>query len=153
MRNADQPALKALCDQLRETVKTGKFHPIQTVPGVIDHLDGPTMEQEVKAHFMNPSNQDRILAYTNDQVVAYNDHIRNMKGLPPTLSVGERVVNNSAIVINGRMMAVEDEFEVTEVSSSTSLKKIDTNIELEVLHCTLAGRYGTFRNVPIPVDR
>ena len=41
MRNSGQPALIDVCQQLRDTVETGKFNPIQIVPGVIDLLDEP----------------------------------------------------------------------------------------------------------------
>lgn len=153
MRNADQPALMEVCDQLRETVEKGKFRPIRTVPGVIDLLDGPTMQAEVNTHFLNPSNQDRILAYTNARVVAYNDYIRQLRGLPPTLTVGERVVNNAAIQIGPSMMAVEDEFVVTAVSDSSTLIPITANVDLEVLYCSLQGVHKTFSRVPVPVDR
>src|SRR5690606_25117534 len=45
MRNAGQSALIDLCKQLRETVETGVFKPIQIVPGVIDHL---TTQEELE---------------------------------------------------------------------------------------------------------
>lgn len=153
MRNAEQPALMAICSQLRETVETGVFKPIKPVPGVVDHLGGSDMEREVISHFKDPSNHDRILAYTNNQVMAYNNYIREMRGLPPTLVVGDRVVNNSAIQMSGDMMSVEDEFEVVEIAPTTTKILIEPGVELEVLYCTLSGVHATFTRVPVPVDR
>lgn len=151
MRNADQPALMAACSQLRQTVETGEFKPIRVVPGVIDLLDGPAMAREIEAHFKDPSNHDRILAYTNQRVIDYNDHIRHLRGLPPTLTVGERVVNNSAIKMGDSMMRVEDEFAITEVSSPT-LREVSPGVDIEVVYCTLNGAHGTFTMVPVPTD-
>lgn len=150
----DNPHLQAINEQLRNTVKTGEFKPIKTVPGVIDLLDGDQMEKEVQSHFMDPDNQDRILAYTNKRVVMYNDYIREMRGLPPLLTVGEHVINNSAIQMpTGGMMATEDEFQVIEVASGPKDDEIEPGVELEVLRCTLKGRHATFPNVKVPTDR
>jgi exodeoxyribonuclease V len=153
MRNAEQPGLMAICNQLRQTVETKSFQPIHVISGVVDLLTADQMEQEVSAHFIDPTNQDRILAYTNHRVIQYNDHIRNLRGLPSILTVGERVINNSAISLNRMMMAVEDEFEVTKVASNPTSIVIDADASLEVLHCTLSGRHATFTNVPVPIDR
>lgn len=153
MRNADQPALMEACSQLRQTVETKEFWPIKIVPGVIDYLEGPEMEKEVATHFLRPDNQDRILAYTNNQVMAYNDHIRGLRALPPRLTVGEIVVNNSVIVLRTGMMRVEDEYEITAMTGNTTMVEIEPGTELEVVHATLVGRHETFTNVPVPVDR
>jgi hypothetical protein len=86
-------------------------------------------------------------------VVAYNDHIRQLRGLPPDLSVGERVVNNSAILLGAGMMAAEDEFVVSEVSPETDLVPIDAGVQLEVRYCTLVNVHKTFTRIPVPVNR
>lgn len=153
VRNANQPALLAVCTQLRETVETGKFRPIKTVPGVIDLLDGPSMEKEIQAHFKDPTNHDRILAYTNNQVIAYNDYIRIFRGLPSTFTVGEHVVSNTAIQM-GRlgMIHVEDEFRIDRVTQPCKVL-LDEGVEFEVIYCTLSGSHYTFEQVPVPVDR
>ncbi len=162
MRNADQPALMTLCNQLRETVKTDVFRPIKVVPGVIDLLDGPQMEREIELHFTDPSNHDRILAYTNNRVIAYNDHIRDMRGLPSTFTVGEHVISNSAMQFPMpgtnlvQVMSVEDEFEVTDVSPSIHTVVIEPNATFDCMFVTLKGVYGNqgiFKNVPIPVNK
>jgi len=153
VRNAGQPALMAACDQLRETVKTGKFRPIEIVPGVIDHLDEHQMQQEINSHFLNPDNDHRILAYTNGRVIQYNDYIRELRGLPKLLTPGERVINNTAIPLgeNG-MLSVEDEFVVERVAPVTVKIPIDGDVELEVLNCMLRGVHKTV-TMPVPVDR
>ena len=154
MRNANQPALMDVCNQLRETVKTGVFKPIKTVPGVIDLLDGPEMEREITSHFKDPTNHDRVLAYTNARVIDYNDFIRHMRGLPPMFTKGERVVNNSAISMgNAGMLSVEDEFEIRSVSQNICEIEIEFGTKLEVVFCDLLGAHTQFSKVPVPVNR
>jgi exodeoxyribonuclease V len=152
VRNAEQPALLAICNQLRQTVETGQFWPIKTVPGIIDLLDPSAMERELIQHFKDPTNQDRILAYTNARVMDYNKFVREMRGLPPILTVGERVVANSAMSVGKiGMIHVEDEFQITRASPPRKIL-LEQNVELEVTYCRLSGVHCTFDQMPIPVD-
>lgn len=158
MRNAQQPALMAVCQQLRETVISGintgqpRFYPIQVVPGVIDHLTQDQMTAEVSRLFRSPSVQDRILCYTNKKVNRLNEYIRTvLRGMPPELTEGEYVVNNAA-VINGRMsLRVEEEFEVTEVGQVMTHHIADEMLQVRLV--TLTGKHGVFKDVPVPLDR
>ena len=152
MRNAEQPALLAICNQLRQTVETGIFKPIKTVPGVIDLLNPVSMEQEITTHFKDPTNQDRILAYTNAKVMEYNNYIRYMRGLPAHLSIGERVVANSAMSVGKiGMIHVEDEFQAIHVSPPTKVA-IERGVDLDVVFCRLRGSFYTFDNLAVPID-
>jgi len=98
IRNAGQPALMAICEQYRETVQTGVFKPIEAVPGVIDRVDGPTMENLIRNTFKETQADSRILCYRNVQVKAYNTFIRDFRQLPPYFTVGERLVCANAYV-------------------------------------------------------
>jgi nucleoside-triphosphatase THEP1 len=154
MRNANQPALMAVCDQLRETVKTGIFKPIQIVPGVIDLLDNNQMQEQIAAHFMQQTYDSRILAYTNNQVMAYNDYIRSLRNLPREFTVGERLINNSAIQLRRRMLSVEEEVTVEWVSPEITDVPIDEGAVLQVRYMNLESRVGELlENIPVPVDR
>lgn len=112
MRNADQPLLQQLCDQLRETVATGVFKPIQPHEGVIDHLTDAELELGLRHYFTEQTHESRILAYTNERVLMYNDHIRTLRGLPDEFTVGEFLVNNSSFQMGDRRIPVEAEVEV-----------------------------------------
>lgn len=161
VRNAGQPALMAVCQQLRQTVETGVFQPIQTVPGVIDHVDDATMEQLLVSTFQQQTREARVLAYTNKRVVAYNDFIRDMRGLPSEYGMGEFLVNNQAIRLSSQMLSVEEEVEIVSRQDKTELAEIQDYdpiskkpVELEVRISTLRSRLGvTYHNVPMPVDR
>jgi exodeoxyribonuclease-5 len=119
MRNAGQPALMALCKQLRDTVETGVFHPIQEVPGVIDVLDDAQALQFVDTNFQTQQPGGRILAYSNARVQEYNAYIRHIRGLPPYFVQGEILVNNSPVLIpyNDTMRALAIEREITVLDS------------------------------------
>ena len=72
MRFGNIPALIDLEEQLRDTVKTGIFKPIQLVPGVIDLYDNQAMEASIRSTFINPDNESRIATYTNNRSI-YNN--------------------------------------------------------------------------------
>lgn len=154
MRNAEQPALMALCDQFRQTVLTGTFSPIDIVPGVIDWLPADQAEILVASKFLPANHGSRILAYTNNQVNGLNDYIREVRQLPPNYTQGETLVCNSAIEINRNMIRVEEEVTVLHVDSSSTLLIIDEGAELEVVYATISTALGgVFKKVPLPVNK
>jgi len=112
IRNAHQPALLAVCNQLRKTVETTVFKPIQIVPGVIDLMDDYTYQQEINRQFQTQTTAARILAYTNKRVIQYNEHIRAMRALPKEYQAGEYLVNNNVYHHDHGILSVEAEVEV-----------------------------------------
>jgi exodeoxyribonuclease-5 len=153
MRNAEQPALMDVCQQLRTTVETGEFKPIRIVPGVIDLLSDEQMALEIEQHFLNQTHNTRVLAYTNNRVMEFNDHIRGLRQLPAEFTVGEHLINNSAIQLKQRMMSVEEEVTISKVGDLEKID-IDDDVELEVRYMDLDSRIGeTFYNIPVPVNR
>lgn len=99
MRN-DGDILKTSA-QFKETVKTGVFTPIEAVAPQIMHVDGPTFQKLIdKAYLASDytSKSARILAWTNARVLEYSQYIREAKGLPTNLQVGEVVVSNKPII-------------------------------------------------------
>jgi hypothetical protein len=158
MRNAGQPALMAVCQQLRDTVETGVFHPIQCVPGVIDWADDVEMETLIGQTFAQQTRASRILSYTNARVTDYNEHIRTIRNLDHEYRAGEILVNTQAIQLGKSMLSVEAEVEIIDQSLKTELAFIGNSpqgvIELEVRSCTLKSSLGKlYTNVPLPADR
>ena len=116
VRNANSPALVNLCSQLRDTVETGVFRPIQNIPGSVEYLDGPQMQsklQDIFATDLNPS--CRILAYTNDRVKEFNAYIREIRGLPEKVSVGDVLVSASTYQVGKSTLNVEREVTVSHI--------------------------------------
>lgn len=147
------PELQALNQQLRETVETGVFKPIQIIPGIIDWLDDEGMQRELQNTFAAQTHESRVLAFTNQRVVQFNDYIRQLRNLPPEWTNGEMLVNNSAIRFKNRMFSVEEEFTIISQASVTEDIDLDGAI-FKVRRTTLESRLGErFSDVPIPVDR
>lgn len=160
VRNADQPALQEACARLRHTVRTGEFLPIQIVPGVIDHVDDAGMQDEIAKHFRQQTRQHRILAYSNNRVLQYADHIRELRGLPETFTEGELLINNTMTRISKKAtLAVEEEVELLKIGQQSEFLLIDEfdpsgPVQLEVRYATIKTQFnGEFSNVPLPVDR
>lgn len=149
------PELQALNEQLRVTVETGEFFPIATVPGVIDLLDDEQMQEELAKTFQIQNSSSRILAYTNNRVNEYNDHIREVRSLPSHFTAGESLISNSAVQFSKYMFSVEEEVTILDMASRTTMIPIDTGVELEVCYSTLLPKRGAIpiEKIPVPVDR
>lgn len=154
------PELQAVNQQLRDTVETGDFQPIKIVPGLIDWLDDDQMQQEISSTFTHQTHSSRILAYTNDRVNQYNDHIRDLRHLPSHYTEGELLINNSAIALKtgesnrSVMVSVEAELEILDLAPSNSMVNIAPDADLEVCYASIQlSRGSVFQKVALPVDR
>ena len=153
VRNAGQPALVALCAQLRAQVETLDFKPIQIVPGVVDLYDDEQMETAIQARFMTQDLQTKILAYKNERVLMYNEHIRDMRGLPLWFIQGEKLINNSAMQMTGGMISVEQEIEIVNQNKNSEMDVLEPGIELEIFKCDVRSRGTTYYDMRVPRDR
>lgn len=154
MRNNNQPALMAVCQQLRETVETGVFKPIQIVPGVIDYLGDAAMQDKIAEYFQPGTNlTTRILAYSNKHVTDYNGYIRELRQLPTEFIPGEVVVNNAAIRMGNNQMSAEQEFTISDTKGIVN-HVIEGGVDLAVQLVELSNEYGDIiYSVPVPVDK
>lgn len=155
MRNAGQPALMTVCAQLRDTVETGIFKPIQIVPGIIDHVGDDEMQQLVYDHFQHQTRSARILTYTNQKSILYNEFVRDIRQLPYEYGVGELLINNQPIQLRDRQgLSVEAEVEIIGQDEQTELMTIEPGVKLEVRNSVIRTGIGqVFTEVPMVVDR
>lgn len=144
--------LMALNQQLRTQVETKVFQPIQIVPGVIDYLTDAELEAEIANRFTQQNRDDAIIAYTNKRVVAYNDHIRTLRGLPDQFTVGEVLTNNSALQLRDGMIQTESEVEILDIDPvEQAIKYAGTDLKINLYSVMNKGiRYD---EVKVPVDR
>lgn len=155
----DRLELQALNEQLRETVETGIFKPIQIIPGIIDLLSDEEMEAELAAKFSQQNVEDRILAYSNSRVLNYNDHIRTLRGLPDLLTPGENLVNNSATMLNSGMINVETPVFIRDVKphlEDVIIEPATQDKPAVVLRCQvmdISTATDDFDDVKVPVDK
>lgn len=154
MRNSGQPALMAICEQLRETVRTGVFKPIQTVPGVIEHLDDDQMQIELVNQLVaNPEPNSRVLAYTNKQVNLFNQYVREQRQLPELVTTGETLVNNNMLKLNSKqILSVEATVKVID-ARGTRMEKIGRDGEFEVQELMIRTPYDGEHLVLVPTDK
>lgn len=151
------PHLQNLNQVLRDRVKDETFGDIQLVPGIIDWLDGPDMEIAVQQHFSSFSNDDRILAYTNDCVRDYNKYIRGYRGLPDHIVTGEVLVNNNQFALTRgtitHKMSVEEQVTVKDASKAPKMKTIAPGVELMIQEVDLVNKFGMLmESVEVPID-
>ena len=118
VRNANSPDLMALCEQAKQTVLTGVFHPITEVPGVIDFVDGTTLQGILEREFTKEDPGKRVISYTNKRVLQYNDYIRKIRGYTKPYQVGEILSNNSSAELLGKERLYTDQ--VVEVKQIVS---------------------------------
>lgn len=96
VRNANQPALVNLCNQLKQNVDTLQWSNISLVPGVIDWLGPDEISEELSSKFRIPNQENKILAYSNNQVNDLNGFIREIRGFDPEeLEEGENLILNT----------------------------------------------------------
>lgn len=150
----DVPELQALNSQLRSTVEEGVFRPIQVVPGIIDWVSLEDLQILVDSHFVNQGTNSRILAYTNQRVVDFNDYIRDLRQIQTTYVMGERLINNTAVQLSNGMLSVEQEIEIVGLADHTTLMDIEDGVALEVREADLKTSYGeVYTGVLLPEDR
>ncbi len=96
VRNAGNQALMDLCNQLKDTCKTGVWHDIHSVPGSIEIIkDGNKMEELFKEMFKEPNVKQRVISYSNKIVIGYAQYISELRGEKDYLTEGEWYVSNS----------------------------------------------------------
>lgn len=90
--------LQELASQLRETVESGLWNPIQ-IPksNNLIWLNPKEAEEEIKRVFKTPTNNARILTYTNNQAIAYNDYINKLRGNKDYYIKGEKYLLNNYV--------------------------------------------------------
>lgn len=131
MRNSHKPDLMSLCAQLRQSVETLIFQPITPVPGVVDILSGSEFQNEINNVFPPINHDSKILAYTNTQVVDYNNYIRSLRNLPSKFTEGELLVNNSAFEYKKKtILPVEKEVYVRNISGFSNFEFDGATIEI-----------------------
>jgi ATP-dependent exoDNAse (exonuclease V) alpha subunit len=159
VRNADQPALMNLCEQFRDTVKTGVFKPIVEVPGVIDFIDDTKLAQMLDVTLKPEDVDARILMFTNQRVHDYNEYLREVRGHGKMFAKGEILVNNASVEISDKIqLSVEQQFLVLQ--ADTDVREIvvcrnDSSIvmdiyKMRITHATNPNGEGF--DVRIPYD-
>lgn len=98
VRQQKHVELLDLATQLRNTVETGIFKPIKTFKGTIEHISGEDFKEKIDKHFLTPTTDSKILAYTNKRTLEYNTYIKyNLRKYEDIFVVGEHYILNSVL--------------------------------------------------------
>lgn len=152
VRSQNAPPITALALQLRATVETGVFRPIAEVPGWIDYLTPDQAKLEIEEHFIHRldlAEQSRILCFTNNKVVRFNDYIRQGRGLPPEIAAKDVVIacNAAQYKHSTQRMRIEQELRVLQVDPPIRYRLPDP---VDFYVRTVHTNYG---QIDVPVDR
>lgn len=154
MRFGNIPALIDLEEQLRDTVKTGIFKPIQLVPGVIDLYDNKAMETSIRSTFINPDNESRIVTYTNNRSILYNSFIRaDVRNYKNIYEVGEHFISTTNCHITSKkMLHVEDEIIINKISTTPTEVQLTPAASYKAYRAEVVTPYGSKFTLNLPVN-
>lgn len=166
VRNADSPALMDLCNRLRmdilnEVPKDSLTHWRQS-PGEIIHVDGPELQNLIDTMYgpngpIKESDETlacRILAYTNNTVIGYNQYIRGLRGLPEHPTPGEFLICNTHHQLSRTAsFQVEEEIQIHAVEKPEVVKVDEYGNELEVYRLDVSSAMGGRHIVQAPAHR
>lgn len=125
--------------QFRRTVEDGMFKAILYNNQDLVHLKGAEFQQAVEASFGAPDwtpSKSKILAWTNERVLAYNQHIRQFLHLPERFQAGETVITNEYISGNRTYCkSVDSEVVITRVPKDSQTQYGIEGYMVELDHC------------------
>lgn len=109
-------------EQMRHTVETGKFYPIQFDNTNLIHLEGPDFQKIIDEHFSDYQHglNNRILTWTNGRVLEYNEYVRSLFTDEEIPQEGEIYISNNAVV-TGSTIALRNNEQVEIVNAESTL--------------------------------
>lgn len=154
VRFANTQPLVDLANQLKETVETGIFKPIQLVPGVIDLYDNTTMQNSISSTFANPDNESRIVTYTNNRSILYNSFIRNdVRHYKNLYEPGEHFISTTNCHITSKkMLHVEDEIIIKNIDYTPKTVNVTAAASYEAYEAFCTNYSGESFKLNLPVN-
>lgn len=152
MRNRNSQGLIELCAQLRETVKGGPFLPIQLIPGSIDYLDDAHGYAWLENAYRLQAPDLKILTYTNERAIQYNQLIRQIRGYPDDFFSGENVVCNNRVNLSKKNFIYPDEEMVINHIDPEIQTHFFDDYELQYRRITVARKLNAAAVLNVPVN-
>lgn len=150
IRQKDNPDLLNLSIKMRETVYSNNFKPIQLTKNIRWVTD--EKEQEKILQSIQTPNDMKILTYTNQKSILYNEYImKNHHGDGYILYPNEVYVTNSYHHINAHQ-AIPAESEIQVESIQGTKKFYYQEAECEFIEFTANTTVGKFYNLLTPKD-
>lgn len=111
-----------LATMFRERVNGGPWPKFKPDGQYVKYMDRNDFEDEIIKEFTRPDwhyHDSKVLAYTNDCVIAYNNAIRSHVSGDPSIQVGDYVENNS-FISNGKSSVKTDQLVlVTDIEADS----------------------------------
>ena len=130
MRNGG--AIQALSNQYRDTVESSIFPVLKPNQLDVMHVSGPSFQSMVNKEFFSPLSHlnlipvnSKIIAWSNDKVIEYNDYIRDLNGFGKKLEVGEEVITNKPILVGDFHASTDSSLIVTSVGDADTQHFVD----------------------------
>ena len=165
VRNAGSPALQELCNNLREDILVERpkteLTKWKNSPGSIEFINGDQLQELIyKLYGPNGSIKTtdeklgcRILCYKNDTVIAYNEHIRTLRGLPVHPVAGEIMICNSHFELSkSDSFSVEEEVTIHGIYGPEDVE-VDSHNSLAAYFVEVSSRFTGRYTVKCPADR
>lgn len=126
--------ISAMGQQCKETVEHGNFSPLSFDNKQVIYTDGTEFQKQVNLAFTNNTGSfysTKILAWTNQKVIAYNNYIRTLKGYSKHFVENECAICNQFISINKYIYAADREVIITKISLPYTLYGVNVvNVNL-----------------------
>lgn len=117
----DSPIIK-FGEQIRNTIQTGVFKPIEFDGKAMIHLEGPEFQAKVNEMFQDKAygEDSKILAWSNQKVIEYNNYIRGLFTSNPMPQIDEFWIANSTVVDNHDNVLIKNNAQVKIKESNES---------------------------------
>ena len=103
-------------DRFRVAVETAQFQPLLVDGQKIIHATGEEFKALVDDHFIgSQTSNNKILAWSNERVISYNNYIREARGFTEPLCVGEEVITNKPIMVGNVMIPTDTHLIIEEI--------------------------------------
>lgn len=98
VRQGNNSPLTPVIEGFREAVRKGVFPKIKLAPGILEHVDQDTFETVAYKVFSKPDGpSSKILTYTNDRAIYYNNRMSEWITGTTEPQVGQRMFVNDAV--------------------------------------------------------
>lgn len=136
MRQAEGSPITSMATSFRNTVETGVWEQFQPDNHHIQWLTREHFEDQIRAEFTRPDwscRDSKVLAWTNNTVIAYNQAIRDLAQGDPELKVDDFAVCNKFMKIGNHSIKTDQLVLITAVSELCQEHGVEGNM-IEVDH-------------------
>lgn len=143
-------AIPLFGEQMRETIKTGKFKPIPFNNFDLIHLEGPDFQHVIDNNFNDRhfGLHNKVLAWSNKRVIEYNNYIRSLFTTEDAPQQGEIYVSHGVVRRHDETVLNNNQEVIIEECREDEYKNLPTY--RLIVKCL---RNNIRRHVHIPINK